>query len=360
MPAVDERIGQFVGYDEPENIVKGTVTYLPHQFHQIPRIIREQLKPDLVILTVSPLLPSGHFTLGIGNDFIHAAVRCARRVIVEVNSHMPRTHGDNLLHIDDVDGIIENHVPLPPVERITGNETDQRIADKIAELVPEGATLQVGTGAMPGMVCQALEHHRDLGIHSELMVTGLTDLIECGAVTGARKTLLPGKHVYTLLVGDARALELAQDNPDFESRPVDFTNAPGIIARNERMVSINSALEIDLTGQINAETRDGQQFAAGGGQLDFVRGAYDAKDGKSILAFHATARKGTVSRVVPQLRRGTVVTTPRADVHWVVTEFGAVELKGLSIRERARALIGIAHPDFRETLERASHDLNLV
>ena len=355
-----ERVLQFVSVNEHEAIRNNTVSYLPHQFHQIPRIIEETMDVGLAITTVSPMDDEGYFTLGTNNDFIGAAVRCARQVIVEVNRNMPKVHGDARVHISEVDSLVENHILMPPVERIQGGPVDEKIASIIADLVPEGATIQVGSGALPGMVCAALENHRNLGIHTELMVPGLLDLVACGAANGSMKTEKPGKHVFTLVIGNANELALIHDNPDFESHPVTYTNYPANIARNERMTSINSALQVDLLGQVNSESLDGYQFSGAGGQLDFVRGAYDAKDGKSILAFHATARKGSVSRVVPTLDAGSVVTTPRSDTHWVVTEFGAVDLKGKSVKQRARALIELAHPDFREDLQRASRELHLV
>ncbi|NQZ98315.1 MAG: acetyl-CoA hydrolase/transferase family protein [Myxococcales bacterium] len=355
-----ERVSQFVGPTERENIKAGVVSYLPHQFHQIPRLISETMDVELAFTTVSPMDDSGHFTLGTNNDFISAALRCARQVVVEVNEHMPSAHGDALLHIRDVSAVVENHVPLPPVQRVVGGPVDEKIAGLIAELVPDGATLQVGSGALPGMVCAALSSHRDLGIHSELMVPGLLDLVRSGAANGSKKTEKPGKHVSTLVVGDADDLALVHDNPDFESYPVSYTNHPSVIARNDRMISINAALQVDLLGQVNAESLGGFQFSGAGGQLDFVRGAYDAKDGKSILAFHATARKGNVSRIVPVFQEGTVVTTPRSDTHFLVTEFGSVDLKGKSVKERALAIIELAHPDFREELRRASENLHLV
>jgi len=355
-----ERVCQFVGPAERENIRAGRVSYLPHQFHQIPRLIEETMDVDLAVTTVSPMDDAGYFTLGTNNDFIGVSVRCARQVIVEVNPNMPRVHGDTLLHIRDVDLLVENQEPLPPVERVLGSSVDENIAQRIAEMVPDGATLQVGSGALPGMVCAALANHRDLGIHTELMVPGLLDLVRCGAANGSRKSEKPGKHVFTLVVGDADDLALVHDNPAFESHPVTYTNQPSVIARNDRMISINAALEIDLQGQINAESLGGYQFSGAGGQLDFVRGAYDSKDGKSILAFHSTARNGSASRIVPVLPAGTVVTTPRSDTHWVVTEFGATNLKGMSVKQRALAIIELAHPDFRESLRQASEDLHLV
>ena len=355
-----ERVSQFVGPAERNDIRAGLVSYLPHQFHSIPRLISETMEVTLAFTTVSPMDESGHFTLGTNNDFISTALRCAREVIVEVNENMPRVHGDARLHISDVDAVVENHIPMPPVERVAGGPVDEKIAGWIAELVPEAATIQVGSGALPGMVCAALEGHRDLGIHTELMVPGLLDLVRSGAANGSKKTEKPGKHVFTLVVGDADDLALIHENPDFESHPVSYTNRPSVIARNDRMISINSALEVDLLGQVNAESLEGFQFSGAGGQLDFVRGAYDSKGGKSILAFHSTAKQGTISRIVPMFREGTVVTTPRSDTHYVVTEFGVANLKGKSVKERALAIIELSHPDFREELHRASRELHLI
>lgn len=355
-----ERVCQFVGPTERDNIKSGVVSYLPHQFHQIPRLISETMDVELAFTTVSPMDGSGHFTLGTNNDFINAALRCARQVIVEVNENMPRAHGDALLHIRDVNAVVENHVPLPPVARVPGGPEDEKIAQLIAELVPDGATIQVGSGVLPGVVCAALSGHRDLGIHTELMVPGLLDLVRSGAVNGSKKTEKRGKHVSTLIVGDADDIALIDDNPDFESHPVEYTNHPLVIARNDRMISINAALEVDLLGQVNAESLGGYQFSGAGGQLDFVRGAYDSNGGKSILAFHSTARKGTVSRIVPVFREGTVVTTPRSDTHYVVTEFGTTDLKGKSVKQRALAIIELAHPEFRDELRRESERLHLV
>ncbi|MFP8877022.1 MAG: acetyl-CoA hydrolase/transferase C-terminal domain-containing protein, partial [Myxococcota bacterium] len=290
----------------------------------------------------------------------NGALRSAKQVIVEVNENMPRVHGDAHIHIREVSAIVENHVPLPPVEHVPGGPEDEKIAARIAELVPNGATIQAGSGVLPGMVCKALENHRDLGIHTELLVPGILDLVRSGAANGSMKSEKRGKHVYTLIVGDKDDLAFVHDNPDFESHPVSYTNRPEVIARNDRMISINAALEVDLTGQVNAEHLGGYQFSGAGGQLDFVRGAYDSKDGKSILAFHSTARKGSASRIVPVLPEGTIVTTPRADTHYIVTEFGVANLKGKSVKDRALAIIELAHPNFRDELRRASTDLGLV
>jgi itaconate CoA-transferase len=237
---------------------------------------------------------------------------------------------------------------------------DETIGKTIAGMVPDGACLQLGWGALPSSAARFLEGHKDLGIHTEVFVPALVSLIKNGAVTGRRKNLHPYKHVFTVAQGNQEMLAFLDDNPAMESYPVSYTNHPAVIAQNDNMISINSILEVDLLGQCNAEFLAGHQFSGTGGQLDFVRGAFDSKGGKSILAFHATAKKGTVSRIVPRLEHGAMITTPRMDVHYLVTEFGAVNLKGRSTRERALAIIGLAHPRFRDDLLREAENMYLL
>ena len=273
---------------------------------------------------------------------------------------MPRVHGDSRIHISQVSAVVENHTPLLEVARSAPEPVDEAIGRTIADMVPDGATLQIGIGDLPAAVCAFLKDRKDLGIHTEFLCPGLTDLIKAGAATGAKKTLHRGTHVFTIAAGDQDMLDFIHDNPAFESYPVSYTNHPAVIAQNANMMSINSVIEVDLSGQCNAEFLAGHQFSGSGGQLDFVRGAYDAKGGKSILAFHSTARKGTVSRIVPRLSENAMVTTPRNDTHYLVTEFGAANLKGKSTRDRALAIIDLAHPQFRDDLLRAAEDMYIV
>jgi itaconate CoA-transferase len=227
-------------------------------------------------------------------------------------------------------------------------------------MIPDGATIQLGIGGIPNAVCEHLENHQDLGIHTELMCPGMVHLIKKGAVTGKKKTLHPLKHVFTNAIGDKEMYEFMNDNPSMESYPVSYTNAPEVIAKNDRMISINSTIEVDLLGQCNSEYLGGTEYSGTGGQLDYVRGAFNARDGKSIIAFYATAHSGEVSRVVPRFQAGTVVTTPRMDTHYLATEYGVVNLKGKSTRDRALDIISLAHPKFRDDLLKEAQSLRLL
>lgn len=355
-----ERCSGFVGSGERGLVSVGLNYYLPNHLHQLPRLIREHMQVDTCITTVSPMDRAGYFTFGTANDFTSTAARCAKRLVVEVNEYMPRVHGDSRIHISEVDAVVENHTPLPEVARSTPGPVDDAIGRIIADMVPDGATIQIGIGELPAAVCTYLRDRKDLGIHTEFLCAPMVDLIKAGAVSGARKTLHPRRHVFTIAIGDPEMLDFMHDNPAFESYPVSYTNHPAVIAQNDDMISINSGIEVDLTGQCNAEFLAGHQFSGSGGQLDFVRGAYDSKGGKSILAFHSTAKNGTVSRIVPRLSENAIVTTPRNDTHYLVTEFGVANLKGKSTRDRALALIALAHPDFRADLQRAAEDMYLV
>jgi itaconate CoA-transferase len=355
-----ERCSAFVGSADRGMVQVGLNYYVPNHFYQLPRLIAEHLEVDVVVTTVSPMDRAGFFTFGTSNDFISTVARAAKRLIVEVNEHMPRVHGDSRLHVSEVSAVVENHVPVPHMPQVEPSAAELSIARSIADLVPDGATIQLGIGTVPNAVCAFLSDHRDLGIHTELFGQGMVDLIRAGVVTGARKTLHPGKHVFTIAGGDQELLDFIHDNPAVESYPVSYTNHPTVIARNDNMVSINAVLEVDLLGQANAEVLGGRQFSGSGGQLDFVRGAFDAKGGKSILAFQSTTRNGTVSRIVPRLSDQSVITTPRNDTHLLATEFGVANLKGRSTRERALAIIELAHPAFRDDLLRAAEEMYLI
>lgn len=340
----------FVSGADRARVRTGLSYFVPNYFHQLPKLCRDYMTIDVVVTAVSPMDETGHFSFGVANDFISTAARSAKRLIVEVNEQMPRVFGDSLLHISEVDAIVENHCPLFVLPPAAPEPEDDLIGRRIAELIPDGATLQLGVGSLPDAVARYLTDHKDLGIHTELFCPGMAALIQRGAVTGKRKTLHPRKHVFTVAVGTKEMYDFMDDNPSLESYPVSYVNDPAVIARNDRMVSVNSVLEVDLLGQCNAESLAGYQFSATGGQLDFVRGAFNARNGKSFLAFYATAKGGTRSRIVPRLDQGAVITTPRMDTQYLVTEYGAVDLKGKSTRERALAIIDLAHPRFREEL----------
>lgn len=335
------------------------IQYVPTTFHQAPRLMSTDIGIDVFVVTVSPMDQHGYFSFGVGNDYSTKVARTAEILIVEVNRHMPRVYGEGAaLHVSEVSAIVENDVALLELPVRQGSPQDETIGQIIAELVPDGACLQMGVGALPNLVCAKLKDRNDLGIHTEALNPGLIDLLRAGVVTNQRKTIDRGKSVFTFAMGQKDMYDFLDGNPAVESHPVDYVNDPRIIARNDNVVSINATIQIDLTGACNSEHMLGHQYSASGGQLDFVRGAFASKGGKSIIATGSTAARGTVSKIVARLDGP--VTTPRIDTHIVVTEFGWVSLKGLSSTERAGALIGLAHPQFRDELTNAAKQLHLV
>lgn len=335
------------------------VHFVPSMFHQVGRLLTEQIRPDTFVTTVSPMDRSGHFSLGTNPDYAAELVRKGRRVIVEVNRHMPRTFGENLLHISQVDAVIEHDAPLMELPSHAPGPEDLLIGRSIAALIPNEATLQMGVGGVPEAVLAELRGHKRLGLHSELLSPPMIDLMRRGVLTGEAKTILRYKHVFTLALGDADMYDFMDDNPSIVGYPATWVNNPAVIRKNRDMISVNAALQVDLTGQVNSEALNGHQFSGTGGQLDFVRGAYLAPNGRSFIALHSTAKGGTVSRIVPQLAN-TTITDPRVDTQFIVTEYGMADMKGRSLSERARALIGIAHPDFRESLAAEAKEIGLV
>jgi itaconate CoA-transferase len=335
------------------------VSYVPNNFHQATRLLTEEIGIDTFVCTVSPMDSHGYFTFGTGNDYSTKVARSAKRLIVEVNENMPRVNGAGAeLHVSEVDAIVENHVPLLELPSRRATAEDEAISRIVADLVPDGACLQMGVGALPNLVCAALRDRNDLGIHTEALNPGLVDLVRAGVVTNRRKAIDRGKTVFTFAMGQKAMYDFLNDNPAIASAPVDYVNDPRIIAQNDNVVSINATIQIDLTGACNSEHMLGHQYSASGGQLDFVRGAYASKGGKSIIAARSTAAGGKVSRIVARLDGP--VTTPRIDTHYIVTEFGAANLKGLSSTERAHALIALAHPDFRDRLRDAAKEQHLI
>jgi itaconate CoA-transferase len=331
-------------------IAAGSALYSPAFFHQVPRLYREFMKIDVALVTVSRVDRFGYMSLGVSVDTNHAAIEAADLVIAEVNDRMPRVHGDSWVHVSQVDAIVEHSAPLAELPIPPERPEDAAMGRLIAEMIPDGATIQLGIGGVPNAVAGSLRGHKDLGIHTEMFVDSMVDLIEAGVATGRRKTLHPGKAVYAFAAGTQRMYDFLDDNPGIEAHPVSYTNFPPNIARNHALVSVNSTIEIDLTGQCCSESMGVTQWSGTGGQHDFARGAFDSPGGKSIIALYSTAKNGEVSRVVATLKPGAVVTTPRTEVHWVVSEHGAVCLKGKTTSERARALIGLAHPRFRDQL----------
>jgi itaconate CoA-transferase len=338
----------------------GLCQYIPSYLHQVPKFIQENMTVDVTVTTVSPMDNAGFFSLGLANPFTSIAARQSKMFIVEVNKNMPRVFGDCLMHISEVEAIVENHVPLLDIPLPEPKPEDEIIGKKMVELIYDGAVLQLGIGTLPNAICPYLTGHKDLGIHTELLGPGMVELIKKGAITGRRKTLHPRKHIFSVCYGNKDTFEFMDDNPSMECYPSSYVMDPAVISKNDNMVAINSIIEVDLTGQCNAEFLGGFQYSGTGGQLDFVRGAYAARGGKSIMAFYSTAKKGEISRVVPRLAEGTSITTPRMDVQYLATEYGIVNLKQKSVRERALALISIAHPKFRDSLLREAEKMLLM
>src|SRR5271155_4846444 len=335
------------------------INYVPNNFHQTPRLLIDEIGIDTFVCTVSPMDRHGYFSFGTGNDYSTKVARAAKRLVVEVNENMPRVSGAGAeLHVSEVDAIVENNVPLLELPGRAPAPEDEVIGRAIAGLVADGACLQMGVGALPNLVCAELKDRNDLGIHTEALNPGLVDLVRAGAVTNRHKAIDRGKTVFTFAMGQKAMYDFLNDNPAVASAPVDYVNDPRIIAQNDSVVSINATIQIDLTGACNSEHMLGHQYSASGGQLDFVRGAYASKGGKSIIAARSTAAKGKISRIVARLDGP--VTTPRIDTHYIVTEFGAVNLKGLSSTDRAFRLIELAHPEFRDELTEAAKAMHLI
>ncbi len=333
------------------------VTFIPTGFQQVPRLLREA-GVDTLICTVSPMDEDGFFSFGINTDYNRPVSEHAGRIILEVNPAMPRVFGDCTIHVSRVTAVVENDTPLLELPVALAMPNDLAIGGLIADMIEDGSTLQMGIGALPNAVCSALHDRRDLGLHTEMLTPGLVELMQAGVITNARKTLHPGKGIFSFCMGTRATYDFLDGSRDMEAYPVDYVNDPAVIARNDRMISVNATLQVDLTGACCSEHLNGRQFTASGGQLDFVRGAYASAGGRSIIACHSTAAKGTVSRIVARLDGP--VTVPRNDVHIIVTEHGRAELKGKSDAERARALIAIADPRFREELERSARETSLL
>ncbi len=345
----------FIGSNARAAVQEGRADYVPVFLSDLPRLIaRGSVHVDVALLNVSPPDEHGFCSLGVSVDVALAASRRARLVVAQLNRGMPRTHGDGFVHVRDIHfGVEVDRLPAI-VEPPAIGPVERRIGERIAELVPDGATLQLGIGAIPAAVALALVGKRDLGIHTEMFTDAVVELVEKGVVTGACKEVNRGKVVTSFAMGTERLYRFLHDNPLVEMRPADYTNDTTVIRRFRRMVAINSAIEIDLSGQVCADSIGHRFFSGVGGQMDFIRGAAVAEEGRAIIAMPSTAAGGTVSRIVPSLREGAGVVTTRAHVHTVATEHGVADLHGRSVAERARALIALAEPKFRDDLMAAA------
>jgi itaconate CoA-transferase len=334
------------------------INFVPNFFYQLDRNIADQTQVETFVAVVSPMDNEGYFSLGTNSDYSFLLSQRSKRIVVEVNHNMPRVYGPAQIHISAVSAIVENDTPLEIFPTAPPKELDPSVARNVVDLIPDGATLQMGIGSLPAVVCNYLSGHKDMGIHTELLTPSLAKLIRSGVVNNRRKKLDTGKTVFTFALGDRALYEYMNENPAIEGHPVSYVNDPRVIAQQDRFHSINSTLEIDLTGQCNSEHLAGFQYSGAGGQVDFVRGAYASSGGKSIMVLHSTAADGTVTRIVPRLHGP--VTTSRMDVHWAATEHGAVDLKGRSESGRTQALISIAAPQFRDRLNFEAKKMRLV
>jgi len=364
-PYAEERFGDefratafFIGPNVRDAVNEGRANYTPVYLSEIDRLLRTGRYPvDVALITVSPPDEHGFCSLGVSVDITRTASEKADVVIAEVNSTMPRTLGDSFIHISEIDYLVESDRSIlewKPDNEGSTIEVIDRIGRHVADLVEDGATIQVGYGAIPDAVLRHLREKRDLGMHTEMLSDGIVDLVRMGVINGRKKTVHNGKIVLSFCMGTRKLYDFIDNNPMIEFHPSSYTNDPCLIGQHDNMVAINSALEVDLTGQVCADQLGYQFYSGLGGQVDFMRGAARSKGGKPIIALPSTAKGGKVSRIVPRLSEGAGVTTTRGDVHYVITEYGVAELHGKSIMQRALALINIAHPDFREELLHAA------
>jgi len=352
-------VALFSGAPTREAIWENRADYVPYVFSEIPFLFDSVLPVDVAMVTVSPPDKNGFCSLGVSVDYTKKAVESAKIVIAEINKAMPRTHGDSFVHVSEIDCFVEVDIPIAELKATELTDVEINIGKYVTELIEDGSCLQLGIGGIPDAVLKNLGSLKDLGVHSEMISDGVKHLVEKGIINGRKKNFHKDKIVITFLMGSREFYDWVDDNPIIEMRTVDYTNNPYIIAQNKNMVAINSALEVDLLGQVCADTIGPKQFSGVGGQLDFVRGARMSEGGKAVIALPSTA-KGGISRIVPTLKEGAAVTTSRNDVDYVVTDYGIASLKGKTVRDRMKALINIAHPNVREELQKKAYEVYRV
>lgn len=328
----------------------GYADIIPAYYRDFPTRIRTEYDYDAVCVEVAPMDRHGYFSLALNGSYIDAMLDKTKRIFLEVNDRQPRGLCGSLIHISQVDAIVEYNHDLPVLPPVQLDEVSKTIGGLIAERIPDGACLQLGIGAIPDATGMALKAKHDLGIHTEMFTDSMVELIECGAVNNSKKQIHRGKTVTTFAFGSQRIYDYIDDNPAVEILPVEYVNDPDVICQNDNMISINAAVEVDLFGQVCAESVGTKHMSGSGGQIDYVRGACQSRGGKSFIAFTSTAKGGTISKIKPILTPGAVVTTSKNDVDYIVTEYGVAHMRGRSLGERARQLIAIAHPDFRDEL----------
>lgn len=340
---------------------EGFVDLLPNHFSDIPALLLKRSAHPVVMATVSPMDEDGNFSLGTSPSYVAPLIEHAKTIILEVNENMPRTFGEkNNIHVSQVDALVENTVDLPELPTPTLKEKDLAIGKIIADTVQDGDTVQIGFGSMPNAVMEYLMDKKDLGVYSEMLPDKIVDLVEKGVVTNKNNPVSPGKTISTFAIGSKKLYEFMHNNEDIVMLPCDVTNSPLNIAKVDNLVSINSSVEVDFYGQCNSESVQGKQYSSTGGQADFTKGVRLTKEGRGIICLYSTAKKDTISTIVPELALGSIVSTSKNDVDTVVTEYGKAELIGKTFGERAEALINIAHPDFREGLRQRAIEKKLI
>lgn len=344
----------FIGKNVRHTLTAGNGSYTPVFLSELPLLFKRNILPiDVALIHVSPPDTHGYCSLGVSVEATLAALENAKHVIAQINPKMPRTHGAGIIHFSEVDAFVEADLDVPEMPNVEPSEIESKIGDYIAELIDDGSTLQMGIGSIPNAVLKRLENHKNLGIHSEMFSDGVIDLILKDVINSNFKGVDQGRAMATFLMGSRRLYDYVDDNPFIEMRGADYVNDVSIIRQNPKMVAINSAIEVDITGQVCADSIGSRMFSGVGGQMDFIRGASLSKGGKAIIALPSTTNKG-INRIVPYLKQGAGVVTTRAHVHYIVTEYGVADLYGKTLKQRAKALLKIAHPDHREQLEKES------
>lgn len=342
----------FIGANVRNAILDGRGSYIPVFLSEIPLLFRRKIiELDATLITVSPPDKHGFCSLGTSVDATLAAVQTSKIVVAQINKHMPRTHGDGLIHISKIDYCVPYDEPLHTIELKEPNEIEKKIGFFVSSLIEDGSTLQMGIGSIPNAALSFMHNHKDLGIHTEMFSDGILPLVEAGVITGVKKKKHPGKIVSTFVMGSQKLYDFIDDNPEVLLLDVAYVNKTSVIRQNPKVVAINSAVEVDITGQVCADSMGKKMYSGVGGQMDFIRAASLSERGKPIIALPSTTKNG-ISRIVPTLKEGAGVVTTRAHVHYVITEYGIAYLYGKNLIERAKALINIAHPDHREQLER--------
>lgn len=354
-------VAYFLGGPTRAGGQQGWIDYIPNYFSEMPRLIQDGLlKVDTVFTLASPMDSHGYFSISLGTDYTMAAIQKARSVVLEVNPNVPFANGNCLVHISKVSAIVEDQTPLTEVGLPVIGPVQEAIGKYVADLIDNGSTIQIGFGAIPDAVVMQLTHKHDLGIHTEMFGDGILTLVESGAVTNQRKNYLPGKMIATFALGSKRLYDFMNRNPQLEMHPVDFTNDPCLAGQNDNLVTINASVQVDFLGQCCSESMGSTPYSGTGGQADFVRAANRSKGGKSFIVLPATAKDGKISRITPMLSPGSAITTSKNDVNYVVTEFGVAQLRGKSAKQRAQALIAIAHPSFRDELTEEAKKMHLI